>query len=552
MALTQTCLGCLFMTMPHWFRVILPLALFSLFFSPFFPCSAGEGNTLRLGLHVSGMGRLDPHFAAGSQDRAVADMVFNGLLRYAPGNAPHFEPDLARKIPEFEIKNGRQVWLIQLKKGVIFHKGPLTKAYELTADDVVFSLEKSKDKEQCAYAGEYQGMTVEKQDRYEVRITLETPLSPTLFFPKISNYNGGFIISKKAVQTMGHKAFETHPVGTGPFAFSTYEKGSSLTLTAHENYFRGRPRLDGVEIRFIPDIGQRRAAFENRELDVMIGNGEKGWLEEIRNQKDNLIDIHGVGEVATLHFNLNIKPMDDVRVRQAIAYGLSRDDFLNASDPEIAGPVYSPVPDRFLPGGLSHKEVELLDLDYRQNLDNARQLLKAAGYPNGFSLELVSSEKRVYRTWYRILQQQLEKIGVICNVKIVTHKQMHRMIRSEPKPLVIYAAWRPNADVYLSRFFHSDSIIVSGKKPDTNFSGYDRIDALIEAARTQVDPVAQVRLWEQAQIKILNDMAAYPLMFTKQMFIRHPYVDYGHSLVSTMALYPQFTEKTFLKSRTGQ
>lgn len=54
-----------------------------------------SGHVLRFGVHVSAMGRMDPHFAAGSQDRALADMVFNGLLRYAPGNAPRIEPDLA-------------------------------------------------------------------------------------------------------------------------------------------------------------------------------------------------------------------------------------------------------------------------------------------------------------------------------------------------------------------------------------------------------------------------------------------------------------------------
>ena len=123
---------------------------------------------------------------------------------------------------------------------------------------------------------------------------------------------------------------------------------------------------------------------------------------------------------------------------------------------------------------------------------------------------------------------------------------MHRQIRHEPKPLVIYAAWRPNADAYLTRFFHSDSIIVTGSRPDTNFSCYDKIDKLIETARMEIDPDRQISLWHQAQIRILNDMAAFPIMYTKQIYIRKKYVDYGHKLVSTMALYPQFTEKTKL------
>jgi len=500
---------------------------------------------LKIGLPVSAMGKLNPHFAAGSQDRAFADMVFNGLLRYEPGNAPRIEPDLAQKIPDFKLIDGKQVWTIILKKGVMFHEGPKTPAYELTADDVVFSLTKSKDKRSCAYAGGYTDMTVKKTDPYTVQIILDKPISPILFFPKIANYGGGFIVSKKAIEAGGYDAFKQHPVGTGPFAFE--EKGKKyLSLKAHDRYFRGKPLLDGVQIHFVPGVENRAKAFEKGDLDVIAASNKKGWVESVQNKKNMILESHGVGEVATIHFNTEIKPLDDIRVRQAIAFSLSRQGFLDTTNPRFSGSVYSPVPEQFLPGGLSLKDVKILDLEYPQNLDKARQLLKDAGYPDGFTLDLVSSEKRVYRTYYDTLKKQLAKVNITCNVKIVTHSSMHKQIRKNPRSIVIYPAWRPNADAYLTRFFHSDSIVITGKKPDTNFSHYNKIDKLIEAARLEIDPEEQINLWIQAQIRILNDMAAYPIMYTKQLFIRKKYVDYGHTLVSTMALYPQFTEKTNL------
>jgi peptide/nickel transport system substrate-binding protein len=205
------------------------------------------------------------------------------------------------------------------------------------------------------------------------------------------------------------------------------------------------------------------------------------------------------------------------------------------------------VPDQFLPGGLSREDVRILNLEYFQDIDKARQLLKQAGYPNGFTLDLLSSEKWIYRTYYNALKKQLATVNIICNVKVKTHSNMHKHIRQYPKPIVIYPAWRPNADAYLTRFFHSDSIVVTGKKPDTNFSLYDKIDKIIEAARLEIDPEAQSNLWVQAQIRILSDMIAYPILFTKQVYLRKNYVNYGHSLVSTMALYPQFTEKTNIR-----
>jgi peptide/nickel transport system substrate-binding protein len=505
-----------------------------------------QNNILRFGVHVSGMGKLDPHFAAGSQDRALADMVFNGLLRYEPGNAPKIEPDLAVSLPEFKMIEGRQVWTVNLRKGVMFHPGPGTAAYEMTAEDVVYSLNKSADPRYCAYAGEYSGLTFEAVDRYTVQITLQRPISAILFLPKLTNYAGGFIVSKKAIETMGYEKFKTHPVGTGPFVFKSYRSGEPLILEANPLYFRGRPLLDGVEIHFLPDIQARERALKAGDLDVVLGSAEKGWPEKMESEPGIMIDAHGVGEVATIYFNTEMKPLDDIQVRRAMAYALNRPAFLETASKRIVGSVLSPVPAQFLPGGLAADEIRNIGLAYDTDLPKARQLLVEAGYPDGFTLNLVSSEKRLYQTYYEVMRAQLARIGIICHVKVVSHSDMHKQIRQKPMPIVIYVAWRPNADIYLNRFFHSDSIVVTGAHPDTNFSHYRKIDRLIEAARIEIDPEKQINLWKQAQIRILDDMAAYPIMYTIQCYARRANVDYGHTLVSTMALYPQFTEKTRL------
>lgn len=107
---------------------------------------------------------------------------------------------------------------------------------------------------------------------------------------------------------------------------------------------------------------------------------------------------------------------------------------------------------RFIPGNAPYLELDL-----------ARELIKQAGYPDGFTLDLVSSKKNIYQTYYKMIREQLAEINIICNISFVSHREMHRQIRKAPVPLVIYPAWRPNADAYLTRFFHSDSIVVAGK-----------------------------------------------------------------------------------------
>ncbi len=507
-------------------------------------CRAKADNRLRFAVHVTGMGKMDPHFAAGSQDRTVADMVFNGLLRYVPGNAPAIEPDLAKTMPELSTRDGKQVWTVTLRRGVMFHPSPDTPSYELTAEDVVFSFSKAVDRSHSAYAGDYDGMTIKKTGRYTVEFILDRPISSILFFPKISNYNGGFIVSRKAIEKAGYQAFLKHPAGTGPFLFKSHTPGVSLSLDAHQTFFRGKPALNGVDLYFVPDTKKRKAGLLSGQYDVIVGSGQKGFADDLLQNPGIEINPHGPGEVTTIYLNMGIPPFDDIRVRKAVAHAIDRREFLKVYDTSSSGPVFSPVPANFLPGGLTYKEVQAYGVTYEYNPDKARTLLAAAGYPAGFKLELVGSEKRIYRNYYRILKQQLTKVGIDCTVDILTHSDMHKTIRKNPKPIVIYTAWRPNADVFLTRFFHSDAILVTGAKPDTNFSNYTSIDSLISSARVELKPEKQISLWQHAQIKILHDAAAYPVMYATMNTPRRNCVDYGHTLKNSMALYPQFTEKT--------
>jgi len=142
------------------------------------------------------------------------------------------------------------------------------------------------------------------------------------------------------------------------------------------------------------------------------------------------------------------------------------------------------------------------------------------------------------------MQAQLAEVGVNLKVNVVDHSTMHSMIREDANPIVVYIAWRPNADVYLTRFFLSDSTVVTGSAPDTNFSHYDQIDDLIKAARAETDPEKQIEIWKEAQLKIMSDMVAYPLHFQQQVYARSNAVDYGHDLISVLALYPGVTEAT--------
>ena len=487
---------------------------------------------------------LDPHFAVGGLDRPIVDMVFNGLIRYTPGNLGEMEPDLAEAIPEPEMVDGKQVWTFTLRQGVMCHPSPQTEAYELAADDVVYSLRKSANAETSGFAADYGGMSVEKVDEYTVAITQDPPLSELLFLPKVAAYAGGFIVCSQAVEAMGLDAFRTHPVGTWPFMFQRYTPQNSVELVANDAYFRGAPLLGGVVARFMADPTARELGLQSGELDAAVGLTEAQWVERINAEGNLVADVFGVGEVAFITFNLTEPPLDNRLVREAIALAISRDEHLALYGEPVAENVYSVVPAQFMAGGLTREEAEAAGVLYEQDIERARQLLAEAGYPDGFEMNLIASEMRTYRGNYEVLQAELAEIGITLNLNVIDHATMQSEIRQDVNPIVVYIAYRPNADAYLTQFFHSDSIVVTGAKPVSNFSHYDQIDDLIEQARVETDPEVQAELWKEANIRTLEDIAVYPL--NDRMFVwgRRPNVDYGHELISTAALYPQITELT--------
>ena len=496
---------------------------------------------LKMGLHVSKFNTLDPHKAASTSDRILADMMYNGLIRFQPGNSRQMEPDLAVEIPEPVIVRGKQTWTFQLKQGIFFQAYPGETPEALTALDVCRSFIKAGDPQRSAYAGGYEGISVMVTGPYTLRFTVDPPQSPLLFLPKVANYAGGFIV-KETVDERGMLRLK----GTGPFFFTEAPDNHHILLHANANYFRGAPLLKGVDIFFLPDTARRLSAIVNHKMDIIVGEPGIQWLRQIRDRKKLRVDSFGVSETVNIHFNTATPPFSDIRVRKAVAYAVDRNRFLTHSGTGLVQPIFSPVPP-YMPGGLTGKEIKALGLDYATDLHRARQLMTEAGFKDGFEINVVTSKVDSFANNYRTLKAQLAAIKIKMSLDQVDNATMHRLIRHDFNPIVIYEAFCPNTDEFLSRFFHSSATISSGKSPATNFSHYNGIDHLIEKARLERFTPRQIKLWEYAQIKLLEEMVVYPLHHKNQVYIRWDTVDYGHPLVSTMALYPQFTERTTFK-----
>ncbi len=503
-----------------------------------------EGQVLRSASKQSEAKTFDPHMATGSQDRVVVEMVFSGLLRYRPGDmsTEAIEPDLAKVMPAPKIlPGGRQEWVISLTPGVKSHPYDGKAGYEITSEDVVYSFKRAADKKSSAFSGDYTGMTFEAVDKYTLKITLEIPTSATLFLPKIVNRGGGLIVCKKPLEEKGGDWFRTHPVGTGPFLFKSYKPMEKVVLERHRDYFRGTPKLQGFEFFYMSDLSSREMAFQKGEIDVVEGPREDTWAEKMEKIKGSVLQNIPGSETVVAHFNMSVKPLDRLKVRQAMAYALNRKDFISLYGPKVSEALYSPVP--LSQGGLSREEASKENLLYEHDLNKARQLLAEAGYPKGFSLEVFTSESESYQKAYELMQAQLKKIGINLKISVVDHSTFHTRIRQNLNPVVVYLSMRPDANIILTQYFHSASIVATGKKPITNFSHLggvdangdgtvDSIDNLIENASKESDPKKQVEIWKEAQKKILQYTAAYPVVTLGYLFASKSYVDWGYKPVN--------------------
>ena len=513
-----------------------------------------QGQVLHYAVKHGNMTTLDPHRATGSQDRIVVEMIFNGLLRYRPGNltADSIEPDLAKSVPKPKVlPDGKQVWTFNLRQGVFTHPYAGKPGYEITSEDVVFSLNRAADSKRSAFSGDYAGMIVEAVDKYTVKITLDKAISPILFLPKVANRAGGLIVPKMAVTEIGDEAFKSHPVGTGPFLFVSYQPNEKVVLARHPKFFRGPAKLAGIELYYMPDVSSRELGLQKGELDVIEGPREQAWGRKMEALPGIKVDAIGSAEALVAHFNMTKKPLDNLKVRQAIAYALDGKEFVAYYGDKIASPIYSPVPVRVV-GGLTKEEAAQAGVLYEYDPARAKKLLEEAGYPKGFSIDVFTSESDSYKGAYELMQAELRKVGIDLNLSVVDHPTFHKRIREDLDPIVVYLAERPNPDSIFTQFFLSDSIVGSGKKPVTNFSHMGAVEAdgektniddLILAARVEPDAKKQVKLWKEAQVKILKVMAAYSFVDLGYLFARKSTVDWGYKMVS-ITDGPKVTENT--------
>jgi peptide/nickel transport system substrate-binding protein len=465
-----------------------------------------RGTELRIGL-AADVTSMDPHFLNLAPNSNICWHVFDALT--------HVDKD-ARLIPGL-AESWRAIdgttWEFKLRRGVKFHDGS-----ELTAEDVVASIERTLK----VPSGQFRTFTqriVSQQivNRYTLRLKTATPYAMVPY-----DLDSVFIISKKALDA-STEDFNSGKamIGTGPFRFVRFARGDRVELARNDAYWNGAPEWDKVAFRIIPSDPARIAALLSGDVDVVeqvppadlprvrsdpdLRVTEKvSWrtiffhLDQVRDHAPSLADKSGRP--------LERNPFRDRRVRQAISEAIDRRAIAerlmegaavpasNLVSPPVFGYAADLKPDRHDP-------------------EDARRLLAAAGYPDGFAMTLAAPNNR-YVDDDQIAQavaQMLAHIGIRVRVELFPINAYLPKARKREFAFAMLGWGSFSGDLALR------SLLASANPHKGfgawNWSGYSNpaVDELLERGFASVDEKRRERLSRAAMRLAMRDYAVIPL-----------------------------------------
>lgn len=429
---------------------------------------------------------LDPALAIDSDSYMIIANVFDGLTRYKRGTT-EIEPNLATSwdVPD------PWTYVFTLREDVKFHDGT-----PFDADSVKYSFDRVFELYgPSSYLFDVINKT-EVIDGYTVQITLNYEFSP---FPSILANPIASIVSPTAVEELGDD-FDENPVGTGPFIFDSWSPGNELVLVVNEDYFGDAPQLEKIVYKSLLEASERKAAIELGEVDVVVsGRILSADLPELEDNPDIRI-YEGAGlSIEYLGFNTLKQPLNDSRVREAISYAIDYDAIINDALEGYAERVGGPIP----PSILGYKELPLMERD----ISMAEQLLEEAGYAEGFDITLTYNIESVERRKVaEIIRNSLDEVGISVSIKGLDWDSSIDEYLDMGHELMLNN-WFPDyfdPDSYLFPQFHSWSAAPWG----ANIFGLEdpEIDALIEEGLITTDTEERIRIYGEAQERIVEDM----------------------------------------------
>ena len=369
---------------------------------------------------------FDPFQTISYKTHIALSFTHSRLLKHkagpsvVPGTFP-VEGDLA----ESWTQPNETTYVFKLRKGVKWHNKPPVNGRELTADDVVFSVNHFLTVKGNANAYMLKAVDkVEAPDKYTVKFTLKEPF--VWFLDMVSNPHAVAIVAKEVVEKHGDLKKPESVIGTGPWMLDSYRPNVGLSYVRNPSYFvQGLPYIDRIEATVDEDNASRMAAFLSGKYDLgwefpgTINRVDWVQIKETLKQKRPKLQTVEFPSPVMSHISMRTdqKPFSDVRVRQAMSMAIDRKAIIEAVF-EGVGAMNPAVPAALREWSIPFDKLGEGAKYYKHDPAEARKLLAAAGYPNGFpgTMCFTTYGSTILVDSMQLVQKDLKAVGV--DVKI--------------------------------------------------------------------------------------------------------------------------------------
>jgi peptide/nickel transport system substrate-binding protein len=383
-------------------------------------------------------------------------------------------------------------WEFKLRPGVKFHDGEAfdAEAVKFTLDRVLDPAAKSPT---VSYIRTIDSVTVVDPLTVRIKTKGADPLLPT----RMSRYPA-YIVPPKYVKEVGNDKFATHPVGTGPYKFVEFVPDQHVILEANKDYWRGAPSIDKVTWRAIPDETARVTALLTGEVDL-IENVPVDIAPMVKDSPNaDLVQVKNGGLTIYLGLVMNEKPLDNVKVRQALNMAIDRKTIVA----NILQGMASPRGTQVGAADFGYKDLPVTPYDPAK----AKALLTEAGFPNGFSIKMQSTHR--YMKDGEVAQaiaQEFGDIGVKVNQEVLDWSVYTQQVpRKGPIFMLGWGSTQTlDADAAVYAIFKSGEPYSTASIP--------QLDKLLDESRSVVDPVSREKVIGQIQDLAAEQVPVIPL-----------------------------------------
>ncbi len=486
------------------------------------PITITEGKVLNLyGIDPH---TLDPAISGDATSHQYVIQIFSGLVRLDDNLEP--APDIAK---DWKVSNDGKTYTFNLRRDIKFHDGRGVKA-----EDFEYSWQRACDPATgsltaAAYLGDIVGVNevlagqsreisgVRVRGDYSLEVTIDAPKA--YFLSKLT-YPTAFVVDRSNVESGSD--WWHHPNGTGPFKLKEWSESVQLVLERNELYYDELAKLGSVVFHLWGGVPMDM--YETGEIDV--AGVSVYYIDKVTDKAGPFYDeLVTVPELSFYYigFNTTKPPFDDANIRRAFSQAIDKDKMVSLIFRDMVQRA-----DGILPLGMPGFNEELSGLAYA--VDEAKELIKESRYGSVANLPPITITTLgwgglIYQGLEAIIYQWRENLGVEVKVRQLEPERFLYHLKEE-KDEMFDAGWiadYPHPQDFLDILFHSGM--------ENNYGEYSNpeVDALLERAGVELDNKLSLSLYQQAEQKLVNDVACLPLWFGQNYILVKPYVK-GYNL----------------------